>query len=151
MKLFFKIIFIAILMVSTPMSFAQIGGPDANETGGGGQPSANDSGGSGGPDEPDNGYITVDLSLENPLEGSGVNNILDFVERIVQLAIKIGIPIAAMFIIIAGLMYVTAQGNEAQIKKAHAMFKNVLVATILLFAAWAIAMGIQGALEDILS
>lgn len=148
MKLFFKIIFLAVLIISTPMSFAQVG----NESTTGSQGNESTTGSEG--NESTTGSqntISVNLNLTNPLEQSGVDNVFDFVEKVVQLAIKIGIPIAAMFIIIAGLMYVTAQGNEAQIKKAHGMFKNVLIATALLLAAWAIAMGIQGALEDILS
>ena len=70
--------------------------------------------------------------LCNPI-GSG--NLSDFVQKITTAALKIGVPIAAIFIIWAGLKFVMARGNETEITKAKGIFWWTLVGTAVLLAA----------------
>src|SRR3989344_4673513 len=53
--------------------------------------------------------------LCNPLKAESFTSLM---ESVSQLAVEIGIPIAALFIIYSGLKLVTAKGNEENIKKA---------------------------------
>src|SRR3989344_6522861 len=53
--------------------------------------------------------------LCNPLESKSFTSLM---ESVSQLAVEIGIPIAALFIIYSGLKLVMARGNEEDIKKA---------------------------------
>jgi hypothetical protein len=48
------------------------------------------------------GDITLDFELNNPLAGSGVNTITDFVKRLLDIVLTIGVPVIAVFIILAG-------------------------------------------------
>ena len=54
--------------------------------------------------------------LCNPLKTDSFTALM---ESISQLAVQIGIPIAAIFIIYSGLKLVTARGNEESIKKSQ--------------------------------
>src|SRR3989344_9322230 len=54
-------------------------------------------------------------SFPNPIR---YTTFMDFVQAILQVVLKIGIPVAAMFIIYSGFLFVKAQGNEAELTKA---------------------------------
>jgi hypothetical protein len=61
--------------------------------------------------------------LPNPLGGgSGIANINDFLGKVLEGIVKIGIPVAAIAIIYAGFKFVAAQGNPEKLKKARQTF-----------------------------
>jgi len=78
--------------------------------------------------------------LTNPLNACSISQL---VESIAALAAKIGIPIAAIFIIYSGLLFVTARGNEEQLKKAKTNFMWAMIGTAILLGAWVIAKAIS--------
>lgn len=76
--------------------------------------------------------------LTNPL-GKNVDSFEKLIEIIATIAAKVGIPIAAIFIIYSGLLFVTARGNEEQLKKAKKTLTWALIGTAILLGAWVIA------------
>lgn len=86
-----------------------------------------------------------ETSLKNPLNAESFR---DLVLSIAELAAKIGIPIAAIFIIYSGLLFVTARGNEEQLKKAKTNFMWAMIGTAILMGAWVIADAIATTVES---
>lgn len=86
------------------------------------------------------------LTLTNPL---ATDSFSALVEAIAKLAAQIGIPIAAIFIIYSGLMFVTARGSEEQLKKAKTTFMWAMIGTAILLGAWVIAAAISGTIQGL--
>lgn len=73
--------------------------------------------------------------LCNPLKAESFIGLL---ENISRLAVEIGIPIAALFIIYSGLNLVMARGNEDKIKAAKSSLTWAIVGSGVLIGAWTI-------------
>lgn len=66
---------------------------------------------------------------------------------IIKLALGIASVLIIVSFIVAGTMYVTAQGQEEQLKKAKEILIYTVVATIIIASAYAITLGV-GKLKD---
>lgn len=86
------------------------------------------------------------LELTSPLKADSFSAL---VEAIAKLASQIGIPIAAIFIIYSGLLFVTARGSEEQLKKAKTTFMWTMIGTAILLGAWVIASAISGTIKKL--
>ena len=75
----------------------------------------------------------------NPLT---VGSFSGFVQAILNIVVKIGIPIAAIAIIFSGFLFVKAQGNPEEITKAKTAFVWSVVGTAILLGAWVFAQAI---------
>ena len=75
------------------------------------------------------------IKLTNPI---GTDDFMSFISMILDIALKIGIPIATGFFIWAGFQYVLAQGNPTKVTAAHNNLKYVVFGTILFLGAWSI-------------
>lgn len=82
--------------------------------------------------------------LDNPLE---TNSFTELASAISELAIEIGIPIAAIFIIYSGLKFVTARGNKDKIVEAKVGLMWALAGTAILLGAWAITTVLKDTIE----
>src|SRR3989344_4695949 len=82
--------------------------------------------------------------LCNPLKTDSFTSLM---ESISQLAVEIGIPIAALFIIYSGLKLVMARGNEEDIKKAKTGLLWAVVGSGILIGAWRIKKFLQTKVE----
>ncbi len=72
------------------------------------------------------------VKLENPLK---VGSIPEFFALLIDVLLIFAVPIIVFFIIYAGFLFVTARGNEDQIKKAkNALLWTVIGAVLLLGA-----------------
>jgi len=76
--------------------------------------------------------------LSNPLRN--ICSFEDFVELLLQAVINIGLPIAALFIVYSGLLFVTAQGSEAKIQKAKDVFFYTVIGVTIFLGSWALAL-----------
>ncbi len=82
--------------------------------------------------------------------GGGLTNPLiscsfaDLVTNIARIVAQIGVPIAVIFIMWAGFLFVTARGSEEQLKKAKTTFFWAILGTAILLGAWALATAITG-------
>lgn len=79
--------------------------------------------------------------LDNPL--GKTSSFAELIAAIANIIMKVGIPIAAIFLIYSGLMFVTARGNEEQLKKAKNTFMWTVIGTGILLGAVVIAKGIE--------
>jgi len=82
--------------------------------------------------------------LENPLE---IGTLMGFVEKILNIVVTIGIPIIAIFIIYSGFLFVKAQGNEAELKKAKDTFLYTIVGAAIVLGSWIFAQAIAGTIN----
>lgn len=85
-------------------------------------------------------------SFPNPIKYS---TFMDFVQAILQVVLKIGIPVAAMFIIYSGFLFVKAQGNESELTKAKSAFTYAVIGTAILLGSWLLAEGIGSTIESL--
>ncbi|TSC99094.1 MAG: Uncharacterized protein Greene07144_1046 [Parcubacteria group bacterium Greene0714_4] len=85
-------------------------------------------------------YAAFVTDCTNPLPGAGgdcgFDKLMGVAKEIVNFAILIAAPISAIAFMYAGILYFTAAGNEGQIKKAHEVFKKVLIGFIIVLVAW---------------
>ena len=82
--------------------------------------------------------------LGSPIKATSIQN---FFLSIVSICIQIGTIIAGLAIIYGGFMYVTAQGDEEKISKAHRTLTWALVGTAVLLGAKVILTAIQSTVE----
>jgi hypothetical protein len=101
------------------------------------------------------GYLIIILSsahyaeaaLTNPLgEGSTFYGLIG---KIVDVLIAIGIPVAVVFIIYAGFLFVTAGGSEDKVTKAKETLIWTLAGTALLVGAKTIASALQSTVTSL--
>ena len=79
----------------------------------------------------------------NPLEGNGVNTLPDLIQKILEGALKIGIPIVALAVIYCGFLFVAARGNSEKLTKAKDALLYTIIGAAILLGSWAIAKMIQ--------
>jgi len=102
--------------------------------------------GSGDP-APDGGALGVqDIGIYNPLNATDFPTLL---QDIIQVLIRLGIPVIVFMIIYAGFLYVTARGNPEQISKAHTTLLWTLVGAAVLLGSMVIAKVVQTTIDSI--
>lgn len=94
------------------------------------------------------GQQIIPINLQNPLAGT-IDTIPQFFQKIVEIIIKIGIPLVAMAIVYSGLLFVTARGSDEQLKKAKNAFAFAVIGGLILLASWLVAEAIRDALTSI--
>ncbi len=92
--------------------------------------------------------ISLDINIANPLN-SEIDTIPAFIEELLRIVLKIGIPIVVIFIIYAGFLFVTATGNPEKLKHAKATLFTTLIGSAILLGAWVIAEAIQGTISQL--
>lgn len=75
--------------------------------------------------------------LQNPLRN--ICTFEDFVALLLQAVIRIGLPIAVLFIVYSGLLFVTAQGNDEKLTKAKNVFFYTILGTTIFLGSWVLA------------
>lgn len=79
-----------------------------------------------------NGTCTV----VNPLN---VDNFPDLINKVLQGALVIAVPIIILFIVYSGFLFVTARGDTTKLATARLNFFYVVIGSIVLLGAMAIA------------
>ena len=69
----------------------------------------------------------------------GIVSIEQFLDKIIEIFILIGTPIAVLFMIYAGFLFVTARGNETQLTTAKKTFFYTVIGIAVLFGASVLA------------
>jgi hypothetical protein len=82
------------------------------------------------------GNMTVNLADFNPIES---DNIYALITAIVDFVLKIGAVVVVLFVIYAGFLFVTAQGNEEKISKAKTAFFWTIVGAMIILGAYALS------------
>lgn len=99
------------------------------------------------PNPGSDGDINLDVKLENPLPS--ITTIGGFIEKLLNIVLKIGVPIVTIFIIYAGFLFVSARGNEKKLQEAKDALLYTVIGAAVLLGAWVIASAIQGTVEGL--
>lgn len=91
--------------------------------------------------------LTYAAKIENP---ASVNGVSEFIQLVLRAMVRLGTVVVALFVLVAGFMYVSARGNVGKITEAHENFKYVLFGAVLILGAWVIATIIGGTVTQIL-
>lgn len=96
------------------------------------------------------GDCDATFCIENPFNVGG--GLYDLLQKVVnEIILPIGGVLAVLAFIFAGFLYVTAQGNETKIKKAHNALLYAAIGTALLLGAWTFANVIRNTVNDIIT
>lgn len=94
------------------------------------------------------GTTQVNVNIQNPI-GDNTMTLYDFIKKVIDFAIKIGIPIVAIAIIYSGLLFVTARGNDKQLETAKNAFTYAVIGGAVLLGSWIFAQLIKDTIESI--
>ena len=78
----------------------------------------------------------ISYSINNPL---GVTSIEQVIQKIMAVIVRLAVPVIICFFLYTGFMFITAQGDTKKLETAKNMFWQVMVGTIIILGAWAIA------------
>jgi hypothetical protein len=95
-----------------------------------------------------------DLSLpqiNNPLDGKDINGIPEFIAKILDILVTIGIPIVTLAIIFSGFLFVKAQGNPEELTKAKKAFVSTAIGATVVLSAWLIAQILANTVGELLA
>ena len=84
----------------------------------------------------------IRFNIKNPLVG--ITSIESLITAILTILIVIATPIIVIFIVYAGFLYVTAQGNAEQVKTATRALTYAIIGGILIIGAVALSGIIEG-------
>lgn len=93
--------------------------------------------------------IVYGATFVNPLK-SGLGSFTSFMEALLRMVVYIAFPVAILFMVYSGFLFVFAQGNETQLTKAKKNFFWTLIGVTLLLGSWALASLIKGTIDPIL-
>lgn len=85
-------------------------------------------------------------SFDNPLKAEDLD---EFLVTVVEVVITLGIPIAGLFIIYAGFLFVSARGNAEQLTKAKRTLLWAIVGSAILLGAFIIIGVIESTIETV--
>lgn len=85
------------------------------------------------------------VKIENPL---AFDSLTDFFLAIIEILLIFAIPIIVFFIIYAGFLYVTAQGNAEQVQKASRALLYAIIGGLLILGANLILSVIQSTVNS---
>lgn len=91
----------------------------------------------------------VTTKIENPLGVNGPQTIPDFIKKLIEIVLYVGIPIIALAIIYTGFLFVQAQGNSEELTKAKNALMYTLIGGALLLGAFIIAQAIGSTVDEI--
>jgi len=86
-------------------------------------------------------------AISNPL--GQTKTFGELINKIADIVVAIGIPIAAVFIVYAGFLFVSARGSEEQITKAKGMFYWTVIGTMLVVGAKVIAQALEATIKSL--
>ena len=87
------------------------------------------------------------FTLPNPL--GNTTSFAVIMEKLADIAIKIGLPLVVIFMIYAGFLFVSAGGNEDKITAAKTTFFWAIVGALLIIGSKALAIAIQNLAEKL--
>lgn len=85
------------------------------------------------------------VGLQNPL---GSQSLIGFFESILDVIMIFAVPIIVFFIIYAGFLYVTAQGNESKVSTAHMALLYAVIGGVIILGARVILAVISGTISS---
>jgi len=81
--------------------------------------------------------------------GNGITDIPSFIYGVLGLIVKVGIPVASVFLIWAGFLFLTSQGDPKKLQTARQAFIWACIGFAILTGAWLLATAVQGSLRAV--
>ncbi|MBI2086730.1 MAG: hypothetical protein HYT69_00965 [Candidatus Zambryskibacteria bacterium] len=92
---------------------------------------------------------TSTICLENPFKVG--NTLFQLLETVVNnIILPIGGVLAVLAFIYSGFLYVTAQGNQIKLDKAHKALLYTAIGTAILLGSWVLAGVIRGTINQLI-
>lgn len=85
-------------------------------------------------------------SFENPL---GYSSISELLRAVLDAVVTIAFPFIVLFLVYAGFLFVSAQGNEEKLGTAKKVFLWTVVGGLLILGAEALSIAIEGTVEEL--
>lgn len=90
--------------------------------------------------------ISVSVKIDNPIN---VDSIPDFITAILGAIVAIGAPIAVLFLIYAGFLFVTARGNDTKLTEAKQFLTWTIVGIVILLGAQLLSEIVRGTIQQL--
>lgn len=85
--------------------------------------------------------------LDNPI--AGVNSFADLVAAVLKIIVQVGVPVAVLFLMYSGYMFVTAKGDMTQIETARTSLLYTSIGIAILLGAQIIAGAIGTTIQQL--
>jgi len=86
------------------------------------------------------------VGITNPISS---NTIQEFITKILDIVVQVGIPISIFFIIYSGFLFVTAQGNDSKLQTAKDTFLYTVIGVAILLGAQAISKIVESTVNEV--
>lgn len=88
-------------------------------------------------------FLAVAQETEELINPLAFDNFVDFLSAILAVVMVIAVPIIIFFLVYAGFLYVTAQGNSEQVSKATRALTYAIIGGLIILGAEALSVIIQ--------
>lgn len=86
---------------------------------------------------------TNSVTIVNPLGKDGPQDVTGYINAIINIILKVAIPVVTLAIIYTGFLFVEAQGNPEKITKAKKALTYTLIGAALLLGALVVVTAIK--------
>ena len=87
-------------------------------------------------------HFSLGATIENPL--GATRSLPALIETLVsKVVIPVGVPIATLFLVYSGFLFVKAQGRPEELTKAKETFMWTIIGIAILLGAWVLSAAIQ--------
>ncbi len=78
--------------------------------------------------------------IQNPI---AANSLAEFINKILDIVIQIGVPVLVVMIVFVGYKFVAARGNSSKLEEAKEAFKWTVIGAAIVLGAFVISSVIQ--------
>lgn len=89
------------------------------------------------------------FQLHNPLAGGGINSFCGLVKTLLNAMLTLGIPVAVLFLVWAGFLFIWARGNAEGLAMARRNLFYVVIGIGLFLGAWSLGQVIAATLSNV--
>ncbi len=86
------------------------------------------------------------FQLQNPLN---VSTICGLIKKVLNVILGLGIPVAMLFLVYSGFLFVVARGNPAKLKEARLNLVHVIFGIALFLGAWLLGQLVANTINSI--
>lgn len=89
-----------------------------------------------------------DFTFQNPLK-QDYNTVEAFIGAILEVVVKVGIPVLTLMIIWSGFLFVTARGSDEKLSTAKKAFAYAVIGAAIVLGAFVIEQALQGTVDQL--
>ena len=91
-------------------------------------------------------FVTTAQGLQNPLR---FGTLSEFLNAVLNAVILIAFPVLVLFLVYAGFLFISAQGNDQKLSQARTVFLWTLIGALLILGSKALAIAINSTVQQI--